>query len=576
MPYFTSDHVRIALAYLAESSHSSLVSFLSMTRNHVPIEAAGVPGAEFGGSEENDVLRTYCAPEDGTPEAPFYVPFGPNRKGQTHWRPKAYAGTTLQRMRSDKSFIYAREGEGDDVRWWLAKDFAANLATRQAKALGARPLSIHHLAAWFYRDVDLVDQAAAIARFRGEFQLDSYGLVPDVFSDNLDPTLAAIPLDAAPIGPALTALLDALPSAPVISITGSVMPGATAPAVIAPASATEAEDDLIVAPGSWDITPTSLVTHTGHLKGMEEAISQAVAALRSGMHVVFTGPPGCGKTDLAQHLCAAGGFRPWLVTATDQWGTFETMGGYFPDPDEGGQVLDFRAGTVVEAIEQDRILIIDEVNRADIDKAFGELFTLLSGHSVDLMFQRRVGTERRRIRLAYGTPAPEAGVDIIGVPQSWRIIAAMNDADKASLKRLSYAFVRRFAFIPIPVPGRDDYSDLLDRTASSIGLDASHAPFVDALKALFADPEGLAQIDMSMGFAIPRAMLRHAVTERTIAGRTSDDILRSTLELYLAPQFQGRADRHAALLALVRPLLTDPSLKHFERTLTTWTGFRTR
>ena len=38
---------------------------------------------------------------------------------------------------------------------------------------------------------------------------------------------------------------------------------------------------------------------------------------------------------------------------------------------------------------QKRVLIIDEINRADIDKAFGELFTLLSGNNVDLPYLKR-------------------------------------------------------------------------------------------------------------------------------------------------------------------------------------------
>lgn len=38
------------------------------------------------------------------------------------------------------------------------------------------------------------------------------------------------------------------------------------------------------------------------------------------------------------------------------------------------------------------------------------------------------------------------------VPNDWRIIGTMNTIDKSSLFEMSYAFMRRFAFIPVGVP----------------------------------------------------------------------------------------------------------------------------
>lgn len=342
--------------------------------------------------------------------------------------------------------------------------------------------------------------------------------------------------------------------------------------------------------GDWGIDLSSMGDYCG-LVGMNEPALRALSALRAGMHVIFTGPPGTGKTKLAECVCRKAGFPSLTVPATDQWTTFETIGGYFPVPasdvslDTDGERtfvdrLDFLPGAVVDGISRGHCVIIDEINRADIDKAFGELFTLLSGNSVTLPFRRRSQSGFRRIRLQIEEAPVEADIDDIPVPIWWRIIGAMNDADKASLKRMSIAFIRRFAFIPVGLPSPDIYSALLAERSSNLrDASGSSSETFDSVYStvndLFSDPsKGFGSIGMPFGPAIPLSMLVHASMELKVTpSRSSDAILASVMELYVAPQFQGRADKHDSCQQLMSKILSAQATTSFSRTLAVWTGF---
>jgi MoxR-like ATPase len=198
-------------------------------------------------------------------------------------------------------------------------------------------------------------------------------------------------------------------------------------------------------------------------------------ALKSGKHILFFGPPGTGKTKLAGSVCEdiIGEEQYKLVTASADWSTFDTIGGY--QTTKNGD-LTFEPGVVLDRFHADEDgtpsnewLVIDEINRADIDKAFGSLFSALTGESVTLPFK---SSDTSNAGSEYGGPQAE-NVRIIDsseadervtegkyyIPEDWRMMATMNTLDKNSLYEMSYAFMRRWAFIPVGIPDISDYDE---------------------------------------------------------------------------------------------------------------------
>jgi MoxR-like ATPase len=199
-------------------------------------------------------------------------------------------------------------------------------------------------------------------------------------------------------------------------------------------------------------------------------VAAAVASLRAGKHLLLGGPPGTGKTTLAEALCrAVVGTNYDVTTATADWTTFDTIGGYLPD----GQGLQFVPGVVLRSLRTASWLIIDEVNRADIDKAFGPLFTVLSGGegtAVRTSVLPYTTSEGNPVTIEWAT-RPGSSEGLYAITPSWRLLGTLNVSDKASLFRLSFAFLRRFAVIDLPLPAEGDYRRLFTRWFEALGRD---------------------------------------------------------------------------------------------------------
>lgn len=174
----------------------------------------------------------------------------------------------------------------------------------------------------------------------------------------------------------------------------------------------------------------------------DTTVESIVELLKTRKYAIVQGPPGTGKTrlglELLKNTYQGKGFTIQFHANT----TYENfVGGLFPTISNEAMGFTFKpkAGDFIKAVrlasesKESHLLVIDEINRADLSKVLGEAIYCLepfdSGREINLPFS-----------------FDEIGGNSLRMPENLHILGLMNNSDR-SISYIDVAIRRRFAFV---------------------------------------------------------------------------------------------------------------------------------
>jgi 5-methylcytosine-specific restriction enzyme B len=249
-------------------------------------------------------------------------------------------------------------------------------------------------------------------------------------------------------------------------------------------------------------------------------LEQVEDLLRDKRQIIFYGPPGTGKTFIARILAeffAGDDDRMMKVQLHPSYSYEDFVHGFRPTDTRGGITFELKPGPLMRIANAARtdpdhtyVLLIDEINRGNIAKVFGELYYLLEyrNESIELQYSEQP----------------------FSLPTNLWLIGTMNTADR-TIALLDAALRRRFHFVGF-FPEREPIHGVLK------GWLAANKPDLAWVADVVKQANALLP-DSNLGIG-PSHFLRHNLDEKWV-----ELIWAHTILPYLEEQFIGDEGRLA-------------------------------
>jgi 5-methylcytosine-specific restriction protein B len=192
---------------------------------------------------------------------------------------------------------------------------------------------------------------------------------------------------------------------------------------------------------SWPTNKEHRIAKNGALekyirKQTNNEVDEISALLKERKYIVLQGPPGTGKTRITESLANKLKAKIFITQFHAETSYSDFICGIRPLTLDGKLHYQEKIGIFVEAIiyakdnkEQNVLLIIDEINRANLSNVLGPVFYL---------FEHKSGERTAEIEISIGNK-------INCLPSNFYVVATMNTADR-SLAVVDFALRRRFAW----------------------------------------------------------------------------------------------------------------------------------
>ena len=282
-----------------------------------------------------------------------------------------------------------------------------------------------------------------------------------------------------------------------------------------------------------------------HLFIPRDKFELILSVIRRKKNVILQGPPGTGKTFIAKRVAWAlmGEMQPdqvQMVQFHQSYSYEDFVQGWRPTEDGGFKLRNGVFYEFCKRAEQEPgkefVFIIDEINRGNLSRIFGELLMLIEA-------------DKRGGEHSVSLPYSEEGGDF-SVPENVHILGMMNTADR-SLAMVDYALRRRFAYVDLePAFGTQTFRSYLAEAGVENGL---LNQIDQRMKDLNEDIRSDAQ-NLGPGFEIGHSYFVPSGSEERLDKAWYREIVNAELEPLLREYYEKPIESRERIEALLEEL----------------------